>query len=637
MLQRIGDGLKGHKWLAYSLLGALGLVFAAWGAYGIVDISFGPGAHAAKVNGETIPTEQVREAWMQQQSMWQQRFGGEIPEDQKGRLQDQLLESFVRDTLLADRTRELGYRVSAEQLAAAIRNEPAFQIDGRYSPEVAKSRLAQAGISAQAFEADMRMALQRAQVQNAIRLSEFVTPNELERIFALENEQREVRYALLPSEKFAGTASIEESAITDYYKLNQQDFMTPESVHLRYGELRLEQLASQVTISDEELREAYEASKDRYVEPERRRARHVLIKPAAQNDAADAAARKKAQEVLEEAKSGKDFAALAQKYSEDPGSAKQGGDLGWAERSYFVGPFADAVFSMTPDEIRGPVKSEFGYHIVRLDEVQPGKAKSFEEARGELEAQLRRDRTGELFGDRQEQIELRIEQAGGDLDALAREFDLKVGEVKEFMRGGGGAPLGASPELQETVFGDTVLNQRKIGGPLFLGEDRLVVVQVLEHRKPEVRPLAEVREQIVAALREKRGTQAAQKAAAKAEERLAKGDSLEAVAGDLGVTAEPARFIGRFDPSVPAQVREQAFALPKPAEEPSVGAVTLDEGGAAVLVVSDVRTEALGDNAELRAQRVQQTQSRLAMGDVAAYVEEMRRTADVSKNPQAFE
>src|SRR5688572_12243898 len=332
MLQRIGDGLKGHKWLAYALLGALGLVFAAWGAYGIVDISFGPGAHAAKVNGETIPTEQVREAWMQQQSMWQQRFGGEIPEDQKGRLQDQLLESFVRDTLLADRTRELGYRVSDEQLAAAVRNEPAFQIDGRYSPEVAKSRLAQAGISAQAFEADMRMALQRAQVQNAIRLSEFVTPNELERIFALENEQREVRYALLPSEKFAGTAPIEESAITDYYKLNQQDFMTPESVHLRYGELRLEQLASQVTISDEELREAYEAGKDRYVEPERRRARHVLIKPAAQNDAADAAARKKAQEVLEEAQSGKDFAALAQKHSEDPGSAKQGGDLGWAER-----------------------------------------------------------------------------------------------------------------------------------------------------------------------------------------------------------------------------------------------------------------------------------------------------------------
>ncbi|MGH8311543.1 MAG: peptidyl-prolyl cis-trans isomerase, partial [Steroidobacteraceae bacterium] len=301
------------------------------------------------------------------------------------------------------------------------------------------------------------------------------------------------------------------------------------------------------------------------------------------------------------------------------------------------GPFADALFSMSPGEIRGPVKTEFGYHIIRLDEVQPGKSKSFEEARGELEAQVRRERAGELFGDAQEQIELRFEQAGGDLDALATEFGLQLGEVNEFMRGGGGAPLGASPDLQETVFSDTVLNQRRIGGPVALGEDRIVVVQVLDHRKPQARPLAEVREQIVATLREERGTQAAEKAARAAEERLANGAGFDEVVRELGVTTEPARFIGRFDPSVPAQVREQAFAVPKPVGKPSVAAFGLDDGGAAILAVTSVRTEGLGDNAELRAQRVQQTQSRLAFGDVAAYVEELRRTAEVSKNPKAFE
>lgn len=635
MLQRIRDGLQGQRWLAYTMLGALALVFAAWGAYGIVDISFGPGAHAVKVNGTTISTEEVRDAWMQQQPQWQQQFGGEIPEDQKARLQDELLEAFVRNTLLAERTRELGYRVSPEQLQTAIRNVPAFQLDGKYSPDVAKSRLAQAGISAQAFEADMRLDLQRAQVRNAIRLSEFVTPRELDRIFALENEQREVRYAVLPSEMFAGAAPIDAAAIADYYKRNEQDFLTPESVRLRYGELRLEQLASQVTVSDDELRKAYEAAKDRYVEPERRRGRHILLE--ARDVKADATVLKKAQEVLAEARGGKDFAQLAKQYSQDPGSASQGGDLGWAERSAYVGPFADALFSMSPGEIRGPVKTEFGYHIIRLDEVQPGKSKSFDEARGELEAQVRRERAGELFGDAQEQIELRFEQAGGDLEALATEFGLQLGEVNEFMRGGGGAPLGASPDLQETAFSDTVLNQRRIGGPVALGEDRIVVVQVLDHRKPQSRPLAEVREQIVATLREERGTQAAEKAARAAEERLANGGGFDEVVSELGVTPEPARFIGRFDPSVPAQVREQAFAVPKPAGKPSVAAFGLDDGGAAILAVTSVRTEGLGDNAELRAQRVQQTQSRLAFGDVAAYVEELRRTADVSKNPKAFE
>jgi peptidyl-prolyl cis-trans isomerase D len=635
-LQKLGDSLKGQRWLAYTVLGALALVFAAWGAYGIVDISFGPGAYAAKVNGEKITAEEVRDAWMREQPEWQQRYGGEIPQDEQTRLQDRLIEGMVRNSLLTERTRDLGYRVSEQQLAEAIRSEPAFQVDGRYNADAAKARLAQAGLSVQEFEQEMRRALQRVQVQNALRASDFVTPRELERIFALENEQREVRYAVLPPEKFAVDADVSDAAIQKYYQANQRDFLTTESVRLRYAELRLDQLASQVTVSDQELREAYEAAKDRYVEPERRRARHILITAESPND--DAAARKKAEDVLAQARAGKDFGALAKEHSQDPGSAAQGGDLGWSERNAFVAPFADAVFAMKPGEIRGPVKTEYGYHVIRLDEIQPGKTKTFEEARGELEAQMHRERAGELFGDRQEQIELRIEQAGGDLDALASEFGLTAGTVDPFTRGGGGAPLGSSAELQEVVFSDTVLNQRRIGGPLMLGEDRLVIVQVADHRRPTPRPLAEVREQIVSALREEHGTREAEKAARDAQQRLASGASFDEVVKALGLEVEAARYIGRFDPSVPAQVREEAFALPKPAGgRPSVSALTLDGGGAAVVAVSNARADAGDPNPELRAQRIRMMQARLSMQDVAAYVEELRRTADVTKNPKVFE
>jgi peptidyl-prolyl cis-trans isomerase D len=634
-LQQLGDSLKGQRWLAYTVLGALALVFAAWGAYGIVDISFGPGSYAAKVNGEKIPAEEVREEWLRQQPEWQQRYGGEIPQDEQARLQDRLLEGMVRSSLLTERTRELGYRVSPQQLSEAIRSYPAFQIDGRYDANAARSRLAQAGVSVQQFEQEMRRELQRLQVQNGLRASDFLTPKELERILALENEQREVRYAVLPPEKFSAGADLSDAAIKKYYEANRQDFLTPESVRLRYGELRLEQLASQVTVSDQELREAYEAAKDRYVEPERRRARHILIQAEGGDDAA---ARKKAEDVLAQARSGKDFAALAKEFSQDPGSAAQGGDLGWSDRTAFVAPFADALFAMQVGEVRGPVKTEFGYHVIRLDEIQAGKTKTFEEARGELEAQLHRERAGELFGDRHEEIELRIEQAGGDLDALASEFGLAVGTVDQFMRGGGGAPLGSSPELQEVVFGDTVLNQRRIGGPLMLGEDRLVIVQVLDHRRPAPRPLAEVREQIVSALREEHGTREAEKAARDAQQRLASGTSFDEVVRGFGLDVEGARYIGRFDPSVPAQVREEAFALPKPAgSQPSVSALTLDGGGAAIVAVSNVRVDRPEANPELLAQRVRQMQARLALQDVAAYVEELRRTADVTKNPKVFE
>src|SRR5579872_6793348 len=210
MLQKIGDTLKNNSWLTYLLFGALILIFAAWGAYGVANLNFGGSSSAAKVNGQTISIEEVRQAWQQQQAQWQQRYGSDIPAPLKERMEDQLLESFVRTTLMSQRTHDLGYRVSQQQLLDAVHEEPAFQLDGKYSPEVAKARLQQAGITPEAFEAEMRNGLQRAQLGNSIRESEFLTPAELKRIAALENEQREVRYATLPVDKFAGTAQIED-------------------------------------------------------------------------------------------------------------------------------------------------------------------------------------------------------------------------------------------------------------------------------------------------------------------------------------------------------------------------------------------------------------------------------------------
>lgn len=637
MLQRIRDSLQTQRWLAYTILGILAVVFAAWGAYGVADFTFG-GGFAAKVDGETIPLEDTREAWMRQQAEWEQRLDQELPPEQKQLLQDQVLEAFVRARLLDQRTRELGYRVSNEQLAEAVRSEPAFQIEGQYRPEVAKAVLAQAGISATAFEQDLRRDLQRAQVQNAIRLSNFLTPRELERIRALENEEREVRYALLPVERFAAGQSVADADVQAYYERNRAQFTTPESVHLQYAELRLEQVNPQVALAESDLRAEYERNRDRYVQPEKRRARHILIEAPGEKE--DPAALERAQRVLAEAQSGADFAALARKHSQDPGSAAQGGDLGWAERNYFVAPFAEALFSMAPGEIRGPVRTEFGYHIIRLEEVQPGGVQTFEQARPELEAQLRRDRAHDRFGDIFEQLEMKIERGENvDFAALAGEFGMQVGEVPQFTRGEGGAPFAGVPEAQNVVFSNAVLNERRIGGPVALGEDRMAIFRVLAHRPAAARPLAEVRDQIVAALRTERAAEAALKAAEDARQRLEAGASLEQVAKDLGVPVEPARFVGRNDPSVPASVREAAFGSPRPAEGQAVyRTAQLAEGGAAVVALTDVRTGSGGeDDAQLRAMRARQAAAMQGASDAAAYVEELRRTARVQKNPRAFE
>ena len=637
MLQKIGDALKGRegsshrKWITYLVVGVLSFVFAAWGAYGIVNLNFGGSNYAAEANGSKIPIEDARNAWLRQQSMWQQRLGGsELPPPLRTRLQDQVLESLIRRSLLTQRSHDLGYRVSDAALREAVHSEPAFQVDGAYSPDAAKAALAQAGISVDAYQQELRTDLQQLQLEGGIRASDFLTPAELTRLTDLEDQQREVRFLILPADRFHSTTAVTDAAVQAYYKEHLAQFMNPESVRLQYAELRLDALAAQQQPSDADLHAAYEKEKSRLEVPEKRHARHILI-----TGKDDAAALAQAQQVLAQAKSGKDFGELAKQYSQDPGSAQNGGDLGWAERGAFVKPFADALFAMKVGEIAGPVKTQYGYHIIRLDEIQAGKGKSFEEARPELEAQVRSARATDRFGEIQEQLQGKLAEPGADLGGLAQQFSLQQGEVKEFVKGAGGVPFGAAPQLQELLFGEPPLGTGKLAGPVLLGDDRLVVFKVLEHRASAPKPLPEVRESIVAAIAKEQGTQAALSAAQRAREVL-KGSSFDAVATGLKVSADPAHFIGRNDPSVPAQIREAAFALPRPAGKPEFHALTLNDGGAALIAVSAVRTAAAHDN-EAQAGRAQQESERLGSGAVLAYVDEMRRTATVRKNPKAFE
>jgi peptidyl-prolyl cis-trans isomerase D len=632
MLQSIGDRLKGHRWLAYIVLGPLVLIFAAWGAYGIVNLSVQGANYAADVDGNKISVEEARTAWLRAQLQWQQRLGGaELPAQLRARLQDEVLEGMIRAALLAQRTHDLGYRVGHDDLIAAVHSTTAFQIGGQYSPEAARDALARAGLTPEAFQAELRDDLQRTQLENAIRGSDFMTPTEYQRLRELEDQEREVRWLILPADKYP-TAPADDAAVKAYYEAHQAQFLTPESAHIQYAQLKLDALEGEITVSDADLRAAYDKEKDRLTVPEKRHARHILI-----SGKDDAAALKEAQDVLAQAKAGKDFAALAQQYSKDPGSARNGGDLGWADRNMFVPAFSAALFSMQPGEIRGPVKTQFGYHIIRLDEIQAGKGKSFEEARPQLETDLRRNRATDRFGEIQEQLQARLQQPDADLSALAQEFKLQSGDIPQYLKGAGAAPLGAAQPLQDLLFGDPPLAVGHVGGPVVIANNALVVVKMLEHRKPAPRPLEEVRAEIVKALARQRGAEAALKAAEGARTRLNAGTSFNAVAQSLGVTAEAARFVGRNDPSVPAPIRSAAFAAPHPAPAPVYSALATSDGGAAVVGVLSVRTAPAAPSTQAQTDREHDQADRDGTSDIVAYADEVRRTADVRKNPKAFD
>jgi peptidyl-prolyl cis-trans isomerase D len=636
MLQQIGDGLKGHKWLTYTVFGALALIFAAWGAYGVANLSFGSSNYAAKVNGHTIAYEDVRASWQREQNQWQQRFGGEIPASQRALLQDQLLEQAVRSALLTDRAKDLGYRVSQQQLTAAVRAETAFQLDGQYNAEVAKSRLAQAGITPDQYANDLKTDLERRELEDGIQLSQFVTPTEVERLHALNDQERQIHYALLPVAKYAAAAQVSDAAIQAYYDAHKSQFMTPESVNLQYAQLTLVQVTAQITVSDADLQDYYTKNKNRYISTEQRRAHQILVAVNAQVDAASAM--KKAQDIEAKLKAGANFEMLAKQSSDDAGSAAQGGDLGLFERGSLEGPFADALFAMKPGDISAPVRTKYGYHVIRLDEVVPAKGKTFEEARTDVLDQLRHDRAADKFGDMQEHIQQKLDQSGQTLESVAKEFGLTLGTVPAFLRGTGGGELGASKDLQDLVFGDAVLGEHRIGGPIVLDNDRLVLVKDLAHALPAPKPLASVHDQIVVQLRKEAGSQAALKAADAAAKELQAGKDFDAVAKELGVTAEAARFVGRQDPSVPAAIRAAAFQAPKPGEhQPLYQALPQPDGGALVLGILAVRVETAPPDPQQISAQTHELALQYGEDDARAYVEQARKSAKVQKNIEVFD
>lgn len=634
MLQRIRDGLHNKKWLAWLALFPIAAIFIFWGGSNSLDFNGTSRQDAAIVNGDKVPAAEATKAWSETQARWSQQFGTEIPAEQRARIQDSILDRLILQKLLENRLDEEHFHVSEGRVLTEIQNIPAFKgADGKYDPSLAKQLLQSNGISETEFLKEQRKQLLLNQLQAGIGNSYFLTKAEAQRLSNLENEEREVEYAQFKPEQFTNAAPIDEAAIKAYYDKNGDRFMTTESVSLEFAELRLEQLASQVAPTEADLRKVYDENRGNYVLEERRRARHILI-PVNGDD--DAGARKQADSVLAEARGGKDFAELAKKYSKDS-TASDGGELGFVQKKDFPGPFGDALFAMKVGDIAGPVKSQFGYHLIKLEEIQAGEAKPFEAVRAELDSQYRQDKSAELFGERQDQIGALLEKGEDDLDKIAKDLNLTRGSIAEFLRGGGAEPLGSSPDLQQVVFDDSTLNQGKIGGPVALGEDRLVLVKVTAHHKAEIKPLDQVRAEIVTLLTHDRGVAAAKAAAEQLEKKLEGGEKLATAAGASKVAAEPARFISRGDPSIPAALRTAVFEAPRPEGKPVVRSATLDDGSTAVFVVSRTRVGDTQANPQLALQQDLMLSQRAAAGDIAAYVNEAKRKAKIEKNPRVFE
>jgi len=637
MLQTIRDKISG--WFAAVFLGAVALVFIFWG----IDFQAGAIPDAARVNGEKIPADAMLRAWQERQSQLQQMLRAELPADLVKSQQAALLDERIRTTLLTQRTKEMGYRVSDEEVAQTILGFSELQVDGQFSRDRYAAVLNQQGRTEAQFENELRISLALNQLQGGIAASAFVTPRELERRRALENEQREVEYAVLPASAFAGAVSVTDADIQSWYDSHLAEYMTPETVDVEYLDLRLADVERSVEVTEEALKTYYEQVKDRFETPERRRARHVLITTSDKLD--DAGAMKLAEEVLAKARAGEDFAKLAEQYSQDTGSANQGGDLGWATRGMFVGPFEEAIFGMTAGELRGPVKTEFGYHVMRLDEIEAGHLKSFEEVRAEIEPEFRKDRAQAAFYERGQKMADESFAALTELGTVATSLGMELKKAAGFTRQGGGE-LGTDAQIIDAAFGPEVADRGQNSPLIPVGEDRAVVLRVSAHHQPEQMPLASVRDSIQARLRQNAAQDAAARRGNELVAQLEAGSqtwaqAAQQLSNQLKVTAAPRRFVGRQDKEVPPVVLKTAFALPRSAIQPGqvrYQTSAMENGDFVVLAVTSLKDgNASVEEAAERAQRGRSTAQQVAAEEFSAYLAEIERNAKIERNLSIFQ
>src|SRR5882672_6661965 len=584
MLQSIHDKLKG--WLAGVVLGAIGLVFVFWG----INWTLSAPNYAAKVNGSEVSASEVRQSYQQQLAQVERQTNGSISDAQRNEIRKRVLDEYVNTEALVTRADALGYRVSDQELLDDMSQVPIFQVDGKFDKAHAVAVLRAQGRSILEIEALFRRDAKLRQLDSALSLSSFATATEMKQLRALTKQQRELTWVAFSAEKYASQAAPDDAALKTYYDAHKAEYMTPETVDLRYVEISLTQLASKVSVDDAQLKAYYEEQKtktpERFTQAEQRRVSHILLTVA--NPQEDAAAKTKAEGILKRAQAGEDFAKLAKEFSQDPGSAQQGGDLGWTERKAWVVPFADAAFSMKADEIKGPVKTQFGYHILKLVGIQPPNVKTFEQSKAEMETEYRRNEAERLFNNAQDQLADAALQNTTDIDVVARKAGLTVLEVPAFSRIDGGGALGKVPAVIEAAFSQDVIDGR-LSAIVEVEKGRGVVLRATDHTLPQQKPLDAVHGEVLAAWKKQRGVELAQAAAADAVKRLTAGESWDAVAKSAGAPALPAKFVTRSDQEVPLEIRTTAFGQPKPAGKPMYSDARLANGDAAVIALSAVR------------------------------------------------
>lgn len=534
---------KAGSWIIKALLIAIAVVFVLWG---VGNFRSRKESQVAEVNGTVIPFEVYRKAYFRLLEQYRRMYGNMINDESLKmlRLNEQALDQLVSRVLMLQEAERLQLRVSDQEVTTAVQKIPAFQKDGRFNFEIYSAILNQNNVSTEEFENEQKENMLLDKLRAIISDGIVVSDAEARQWFDWSNAQINLSYLLFSAGRH-GDVNPSESEIADFFKKHENDYRTDPRVKVRYLFFDPKQFESKVTVSEEDVAQYYNEHPEEFKTEKTVEARHILIKVGEDaEDAVVAEKKTKAMEIYQKAKAGKQsFAELANQYSEDS-DGKDGGFLGAFSKESMVKPFSDKAFAMQAGEISEPVRTQFGWHIIKVENINPETIQSLAQAGESIKTNLLTERSRALA----------LEKAEAVYDQLFDGDDLaKVGESHQLpARNTDFFTVKTPPQ-------DTIADPRKFA-EVALGLEKMAIseiqemadgyylLQVTERVESQIPPLDQVVARVKQDVVKARQNELAKADAQKCLDEIRAGKSITDAAAAFGVKVEETGFFGRRDP-----------------------------------------------------------------------------------------
>ena len=475
----------------------------------------GKESYVAVVDGEEITRREFEQALRNQhetmRNMLGDKFDSTLLDNPQMRLA--VLENLIQKKLLQHEAVNVGLTVLDSQLAREIQNISAFHEDQKFSYQRYEELLRRQQMTPAMFESRMVAEIMQQQVLEAVAKSTVIPDTVTRNVAHLSEVKREINQVKIEPQHFISQINPDEAAIQSYYENHQADFLLPERVRIEYVVLSLEELAQQEEVAADEIKKYFDEHQSEFGQEEQRQASHILIAaPATASDDEKAAAREKAENLLAQLKAEPEkFAELANEHSEDQGSAKVGGDLGFLGRGILIKEFEDELFQMQPNEIRGPVETTFGFHIIKLSEIKPAQTAPLEEVRDEIEQTLKRQKAASHFGEIVEDFSNIVYEQSDSLQPAAERLGLAIQQSEWIDKKSKEPAIVTNEKLLQAIFSDDAINEKRNTEAIEVMPDTFVSARVLEHKSAAIQSLDVVRDEVIDRVKKQLAAELAEK------------------------------------------------------------------------------------------------------------------------------